>query len=144
MDRGLMLSRGRGVWGSTITSASGREPQTPLPRDSINPPIVPLSFSSFLTHSSHSSIIPVILLSFYHFIVILSFMTHSGHFSVILIILLSFFLYLSSLSFKHTTFTSVWQYVVKMSCEWWSDIRMMEWHQNDGMLRNDGMCQNEL
>ena len=56
-----MLSRGKGVWGSTITSASGREPQTPFPRDSINPPIIPLSFC----HSLLISVIPVSFKSFH-------------------------------------------------------------------------------
>ena len=61
LGRGLMLSRGKGVWGSTITSASGREPQTPFPRDSINPPIIPLSFC----HSLLISVIPVSFKSFH-------------------------------------------------------------------------------
>ena len=61
LGRGLMLSRGKGVWGSIITTASGREPQTPFPRDSINPPIIPLSFC----HSLLISVIPVSFKSFH-------------------------------------------------------------------------------
>ena len=59
-DRGLMLSWGKGVWGVSITLASGQAPQTPFPRDSIDPPIIPLSFC-------HSWLIPVIPISFKSF-----------------------------------------------------------------------------
>ena len=37
MMEGLMLSRGKGVWGSRPEAEVILEPQTPFPRDSINP-----------------------------------------------------------------------------------------------------------
>ena len=134
LGRGLMLSRGKGVWGSTITSASGREPQTPFPRDSINPPIIPMSFChSWLIPMMDHSVIPDSFQSFqYHsnHSFIIQSLVHSFHIITDSFLLFRCYLYapLSHTQLVHLydNILSKWAVNDEMLLEWWNDIRRME------------------